>query len=225
MLILVIGLSVAGLLTEGSVNGIYPAEWAELIYTTIAFAIWFAVFLSAYSKWVRLGSALSIIWIAFMGIHFCITLLIPHNQTYTILAHVDAAKDIVLLGSYLCLSIAHTTLQRWDNWFLKVAPFIAAIGVFIIYRYASGPLQHTLRGLENSTAEITLALCFCIWWLRPSCWKIQPGPTFLLGLIPLLLLFFSLPHSYTGGEPVFFTLIALLLSALAALRILQRAHM
>ncbi len=225
VLVLVIGLSAAGLFTEGSVNGSFPAEWPELLYTIIAFAAWLAVFLSAHSLWVRLGAALSIIWTAFMGLHFCITLLVPHDQTYTIVAHITAAQDIALLGSYLCLSIAYTTLQRWDNWFLKLAPFAAAIGVFIIYRYASGPLQHTLRGLENSTAYITLILCCCIWWLRPSCWKIQPGPTFLLGLLSILQFYFSLPHFYTGGEPVFFTLVVLLLSGLAALRILQHEQL
>jgi hypothetical protein len=224
VLALIIGLSAAGLLTEGSVNGLYTAEWPQLIYTIIAFAAWLAVSLSAYSIWVRLGAALGIVWTGFMGLHFCITLLVPHDQTYTIIAHITAAQDITLLGSYLCLSIAYTTLQRWDNWFLRLAPFAAAIGVFIIYRYASGPLQHTLRGLENSTADITLLLCCCIWWLRPSCWKIQPGPTFLLGLIPILQLFFSFPHSYTGGEPVFFTLVVLLFSGLAALRIRQHEH-
>lgn len=221
VLILVIGLSAAALLTEGSVNGYYPGEWPELIFTIIAFTAWFAIFAAANSAWIRLGAASGILWSGFMGLHFCITLLIPHDQTYTIIAHITAAQDITLLGSYLCLSIAYTPFRRWDSWFFRIAPFIAAISVFLLYRYASGPLQHTLRGLENSVAEVTLLLCFCIWWLRPSCWKFQPGPTFVLGLIPLILLFFSLPQSYTGGEPIFFTQVVLLLSALVALRILQ----
>src|SRR5450432_3456999 len=82
-LVLIVGLSVAGLLTEGWVNGYYPSEWTEIVYTILAFACWFALFLSANSLWVRLGAGLSIIWTAFMGIHFCITLLIPRDQTYT----------------------------------------------------------------------------------------------------------------------------------------------
>jgi len=225
VLVLVIGLSVAGLLTEGWVNESYPAEWSELIYTTFAFACWFAVLLSAYSIWVRLGAVLSIIWTAFMGLHFGITLLIPltqTNQSYTVIAHVVAATDITLLGSYLCLSIAYTVFRNWDTWFFRLSPIAAGVGIVVAYRFAPVPLQHSLRGLENSTAGIALALCICIWWLRPSCWKVQPGPAFLLGIIPLLQLFFSLPHSYTGGEPLFFTLVVLLLSALAAMRILQR---
>jgi hypothetical protein len=221
VLVLVIGLSAAGLLTEGTVNNYYPGEWPELLFTVIAFTVWFAIFASASSIWVRLGATLGIIWTGFMGLRFCVTLLIPHDQTYTIIAHLTAAQDIALLGSYLCLSIAYTPFRRWDTWFFRIAPFIAAISVFILYRYASGQLQHTLRGLENSVAEVTLLLCFCIWWLRPSCWKFQPGPTFILGLIPLIQLIFSLPHTYTNGEPIFFTLVVLLMSALAAMRVLQ----
>ncbi len=227
-LVLIVGLSVAGLLTEGWVNGYYPGEWSELAYTVLAFACWFAVFVSASSLWVRLGAILSIIWIGFMGIHFCITLLIPlnqPNQAYTVLAHITAATDIALVGSYLCLSIAYIMFSRWDTWFFRLAPIAAVIGIAIAYHFAPPQLQHSLRGLENSTAGIALALSLCIWWLRPSCWKTQPGPTFLLGMIPLIQLFFSLSYSYTGGEPIFFTMVVLLLSALAAMRIMQREQL
>ena len=227
VLLLALGLSIAGLLTEGWVNGYYPGEWTELLYTVITFTCWFIVFLSAYSRWVRLGAALSIIWTAFMGIHFCLTLLIPLNQNYSAGAHVVAAivvaTNIALLGSYLCLSIAYTAFQRWDTWFFRLAPIIAGIGILAAYHFAP-PQQHSLQGLENSTAVITLGLCLCLWWLRRSCWKVQPGPTLLLGMIPLLQLFFSQGHSYTGGEPIFFTMVVLLLSALVALRILQREY-
>jgi len=224
-LVLIVGLSVAGLLTEGWVNGYYPSEWTEIVYTILAFTCWFALFLSANSLWVRLGAGLSIIWTAFMGIHFCITLLIPRDQTYTIVAHVVAATNIALVGSYLCLSIAYIIIRRWDSWFFRLAPIATVLGIVIAYYFAPSQVQHTLRGLENSTAEIALVLCLAIWWLRPSCWKTQPGPTFLLGMIPLLQLFFSLSHSYTGGEPVFFTMVVLLLSALAAMRIMQREQL
>jgi hypothetical protein len=222
VLVLIVGLSVAGLLTEGWVNGYYPSEWSEIVYTILAFTCWFALFLSASSLWVRLGAGLSIIWTAFMGIHFCITLLIPREQTYTIIAHVVAATNIALVGSYVCLSIAYILFKRWDTWFFRLVPIATVIGIALAYHFAPPQLQHTLRGLENSTAEIALALSLCIWWLRPSCWKTQPGPTFLLGMIPLLQLFFSMSYTYTGGEPVFFTLVVLLLSTLAAMRIMQR---
>jgi hypothetical protein len=225
VLLLVLGLSIAGLLTEGWVNGYYPGEWTELLYTVIAFTLWFILFLSASSLWVRLGAGLNIIWTAFMGLNFCITLLIPLNQAYSAAAHViiavTVATNLALLGSYLCLSIAYTAFQKWDTWFFRLAPVVAVIGILAAYHF-SPPQQHSLQGLESSVAAITLGLCLCIWWLRPSCWKVQPGPTFLLGMIPLLQLFFSMGHSYTGGEPIFFTMVALLLSALAAMRILQR---
>lgn len=221
VLVLAIGLSAAGLLTEGTVNGFYPSEWPQLLFTVIAFAAWFAVFAATGSGWIRLGAIAGIAWTGLMGLHFCISLLIPHDQTYTIMAHLTAAEDIMLLGSYLCLSISYTSFRRWDTWFFRIAPFIAAISILLLYRYASGQLQHTLRGLENSVTEVALLLCCCIWWLRPSCWKFQPGPTFILGLLPLLQLYFSFPHAYASGEPVFFTQVVLLLSTLAALRILQ----
>src|ERR1019366_6409371 len=83
VLVLVIGLSMAGLLTEGMVNNYYPGEWSELIFTVITFTAWFAIFASASSVWIRLGSVSGIIWTGFMGLRFCVTLLIPHDQTYT----------------------------------------------------------------------------------------------------------------------------------------------
>src|SRR5438552_5492452 len=112
VLVLVIGLSAAALLTEGTVNGYYPGEWPELIFTIIAFTAWFAIFAAANSVYIRLGAASGILWTGFMGLHFCITLLIPHDQTYTIIAHITAAQNITLLGSYLCLSVAYTPFRR-----------------------------------------------------------------------------------------------------------------
>src|SRR5437667_1734262 len=73
VLVLVIGLSAAALLTEGTVNGYYPGEWPELIFTIIAFTAWFAIFAAANSVYIRLGAASGILWTGFMGLHFCIT--------------------------------------------------------------------------------------------------------------------------------------------------------
>jgi hypothetical protein len=52
-------------------------------------------------------------------------------------------------------------------------------------------------------AAAALFLSIAIWWLRPSCWQHQPGPTLLFGLSPLLLLTIAIPNSVLH-EPDFF---------------------
>src|SRR5260221_10758856 len=43
--------------------------------------------------------------------------------------------------------------------------------------------ERSLKALENSIATIALILCILVWWLRPTSWKTQPGPTLLFGSV------------------------------------------
>ncbi len=122
-LTLVIGLSAASLLTQGWLNGYYRGEWIFLIYTTLVFGCWIAVAVRTHSLWIRSGGIFGAIWAIFTGMSFVISLL-AIDPTSPIVAHLNAASNSALLGSYICLSIDHTPFHRWDNWFFRIAPII-----------------------------------------------------------------------------------------------------
>jgi hypothetical protein len=219
-LLLVVGLSGASLLTQGWLNGYYQAQWAELIFDTFAFGCWIAVLFYARSAWVRLGAIFSIIWMIFSAINYVINLLVPVTQTWTLVAHLDGARNISLLGCFICLSIAHTPFRRWDAWFFRIAPLIGIAAVAIAQIHAPAELR-TLAQLENHTTNIALYLCICVWWLRPSCWKAQPALTFLLGINPVVQRILGIPFPHNGEPTLFYTQVILLFFALAALHGLQ----
>ncbi len=219
-LVLVVGLSTASLLTQGWLNGYYEAPWAELGYDSVAFCCWIAVIFFARSEWIRLGAIFGVIWTIFMGANFITLMLIPLDHNSILIGYINGASNIALLGSFICISIANTPFRRWDMWFFRLAPIIGIAAVVVAHFHAPAEFR-TLSQLENHTTNIALYLCMAVWWLRPSCWKAQPGLTFLLGMNPVIqrLLGFQFPHN---GEPIlFYTQVILLLFILAAMRIIQ----
>jgi hypothetical protein len=220
VLALVVGLSTASLLTQGWLNGYYQPSLPELIYASVALCCWIALIFCARSAWVRLGAIFGSIWAIFIGSTFAITLLVPIDRTWTIIAHITSARNIALLGCFICLSIAHTPFRRWDTWFFRLAPLISIAAV--AYAYFHAPAQfHTFRDLENHMTNIVLYLCIAVWWLRPSCWRAQPGLTFLLGMVPLMQRLLGIPFPHNEEPILFYTEVFLLLFALAALHTIQ----
>jgi hypothetical protein len=219
-LTLVIGLSAASLLTQGMLNGYYPPQAILLALVLFALGGWIAVVLLVRSFWIRIGGIFGGIWAMFMGIYLGVTLL-PIDPHASILLHLNASTNSALLGSYICLSIDRTPFHRWDGWFFRLAPILGASAVAAGYFLLPADI-HSLGTLESTTVTVTLILCILVWWTRPSCWRSQPGVTFLFGTTPFILLLLSLPGiTDREGHFFFFTQVALLSLLLGILRVAQ----
>ncbi len=200
---------------------------------------WLAIVILAHSSWVRTGGIFGCIWEVFMSID--ITLNTQRLDTASpVLAHVNAAICIALLGAYICLSIDRTPFSRWDAWFFGFAPILSCGAVILTFLLAPAE-NRSLYTLENTIATTALILCVFVWWIRPSCWKTQPGPTFLFGIVPVILLLLDIanmginqsnfflsqvvlspiPYLANNGANFFFAQVVLLCLLLGALRVLK----
>jgi hypothetical protein len=218
-LVLTIGLSTASMLTRGWLNAYYPAEWPLIAYTAVNLGGWIAVCICARSPWVRLGGIFGCLWAILMGLTFAMTMF-PTNSAALIQTHATVTASTALLGSFFCLSLARTRLQHWDRAFFLLAPIIGSI-IVIIYFLITSDSTGPFFLLEKYITTIELWTCSAIWWLRFSCWKTQPGPTFLLGIAPIIQLTLMQPANINTESTVFFSQVMLLSILLGILRILQ----
>lgn len=191
-LTLVFGLSIESLLTQGWLNNLYTGQWVFQAHVILICLCWLGLSILTRSSWIRVGSIFGCIWALFMTLNLIVSSL--HTDLASrILTHVNAATCIALLGSYICLSIDRTPISRLDAWFFGLAPIAGSIGVALIY-YLTPSNVRSLSTLESAIATIAIVLSLLVWWIRPTSWKTQPGPTFLYGCVPLLLLLLSIPH-------------------------------
>lgn len=219
-LALIIGLSVASLLTQGMLNGYYPPQAVLLALVALALGGWIAVARLVCSLWTRIGGVFGSIWAVFTGISLVISLL-PIDSGSPLLLHLSASTNSALLGSYICLSIDRTPFYRWDSWFFRLAPILGGCAVAATYfLFPADP--PSFINLESVTVTVILILCVLIWWTRPSCWRSQPGLAFLFGTTPFILLLLTLLNvTDKEGHLFFLTQVALLSHLLGILRVLQ----
>jgi hypothetical protein len=199
-LTLVLGLSAESLLTQGWLNSYYPGWVIFLAYISLICVCWIAITALTRSWWTRLGTAFGCIWAIFMSINILLNLQ-RLDPGLPILAHLNAAACIALLGASLCFSVAYVSLGRWDTWFFGLAPIggtCAVIGAYLL----TPATTRSLSTLELSIALVALALSILTWWMRPSCWQAQPCLALLLGTSPLILLSLAVSN-YTSREPDF----------------------
>lgn len=218
-LTLVVGLSMASLLTEGWMNKYYAGEWVLLFYIVLLSGGWITVIARTRSSWMRIGGIFGGIWTFLTGTSYILSLLAVDPQS-PIIAHLNAATNSALLGACICLSINRTPLRHWDMIFFRFAPIIGGCVIILIYLLIPGG-NHSLSSLESIMAGATLYLCLLVWWLRPSCWKTQPGPTFLFGLAPLIQLILAIPGAITPDANLFYSQVMLLSVLLGILRTVQ----
>jgi hypothetical protein len=193
-LTLAFSLSIESLLTQGWLSGFYTGRWVFQVHIILISICWLALFVLTHSSWVRIGSIFGCIWALFISLNIIVST--QHSDLAShVLALVNAATCIALLGSYICLSIDKTPFSRLDAWFFGFAPIAGSIAVALIY-FLTPANEHSLNALENSIATIALVLSLLVWWIRPTSWKSQPGPTFLFGCVPLALLI----HAISGPE-------------------------
>jgi hypothetical protein len=67
----------------------------------------------------------------------------------------------------------------------------------------------SLSLFDSYVATTALILSTFVWWLRPSCWKAQPGPTFFFGIAPLILLFLAIASWISNASNFFLAQVVL----------------
>jgi hypothetical protein len=238
-LITIFGLSMATLLTQGWLDGLYSGLWIFQPYIIFIFLGWLTLLIISHSNWIRIASVFGIICSLFMTTYIAIFFF---NSDLSLRVHalINASTCIALLGSYMCLSIDKTPINRLDAWLFGLAPLIACIVVTLIY-FLTPSIERSLITLENAIAATALVLSILVLWVRPALWKSQPGPTLLFGSVPLILLIRALsdkvfspsnfflakvlggpiPYLPTNESNFFFTQLSLLLLFLGIVRLIQ----
>jgi hypothetical protein len=218
-LTLVVGLSMTTILIQGWLNAHYSDTIVLLAYTPLLLFLWIAVLVKARSAWTRAGASFGCLWSFFTAGSFWLHSLVIDPQAANV-TQMNIATNGTLLGMSLCLSLAHTPFQRWDNWFFRSFPLFAIAILGADYLHISKETQ-AFSLFESFGATLLLYLSSAIWWLRPSCWRNQAGPTFLFGSAPLILIIFVIPNLVSREQVFFFQQIFLLCILLGATRILQ----
>jgi len=238
-LTLVLGLIIESLLAQVWMHGYYSGLWVFQVYIICVCIGWLALLVITQANWIRMSSIFGIIWALFMSIHIIIYSL---NTDLSLLVHtpINAAACIALLGSYICLSIDNTPINRLDAWLFGLAPLIVCIVVTLIY-FLTPANERSLITLENAIATTALILSLFVLWIRPALWQSHPGSTFLFGCVPLILLILALsarefnPSNYflakvlggpipsllTNESNFFFSQVALLFLFLGIMRVIQ----
>ena len=218
-LALVVGLTAEGLFSEGWANRLYPGGWILLIHAVLALGLWIFILVRARSWWIRIGAIFACIW----GLFACLNALMEMqvlDSSPAIIAHLNAATCSALLGAYICLSLDRTPLHRWDAWFFSLA-LVLGSGAVALFYFLNPVDSRSLAVLEGDLSATALFLCVFVWWLRPSCWKARPGPTFLFGIAPAILLLLAIPRVVDRSTNLFLTQVVFLCIILGIMRLVQ----
>lgn len=218
-LTLAIGLSADSLLTMAWGQHLITAAWVPLGHVMLITGGLLAIIYVACSWWSRLGGIFGCIWAIFITIGLLLT-FVTLDPASPVPAYLNAATSSALLGTYLCLSLQQTFLTRWDGWFFSIALLIS-LGVLLLTYFLMPAASRSLTPVGSGIAATLLVLSILVWWLRPSCWKTQPGTTFLLGLTPAIFLLLNITTLGKGQPNFFLSQVAYLSLLLGTMRVLQ----
>ena len=219
VLTLVLGLSIESLLVQARDNGYLAENGILLVHIALISVFWIAIIVRARSPWARLGGIFGCIWAVFFSIFLVITLQ-RISPNAPVIPHLNAAFSSALLGCYICLSIDQTPFDRWDAWFFSIAPILAACSVIAVF-FLTPADGRSISTIEVGVVAIANILSLLVWWIRPSCWKTQPGVTFLFGAAALILLLLAIPGLSDNDTNFFLRQVMLLSILLGAMRTLQ----
>lgn len=237
-LTLVLGLSAASLFTQGWYTHLFKGQGIILTQVILAALGWLGLGVVTRSRWKRIGSIFGGIGAIFMLVNILLNLQ-GLDQNTPLQSYINVATCMALLGASIGLSAKGTLLSTWDTWLFLLIPILGAVGVALTYYLTP---QASILTTENALATAALVASCLFWWLRPSCWKKQPGPTFLFGVVPVILLalapinmsmhtFFLLQvtssHVYVEGNAnnFFFAQIAQLCLFLGCMRLIKSEMM
>jgi hypothetical protein len=188
VLTLVIGISVESLLTQVWENKSSTGQGIILAHIILAALGWLGLGIVTHSRWIRVGCIFGGIWAVFMGLNI-FTNAQGIDPSTPVQSYINVAICMALLGASTGLSVEGTLLTSWDTWLFLLVPILSALGVTLTYFLT--PLASIVT-VENAIAASALIASCLFWWLRPSCWKKRPGPTFLFGLVPAILLIMAM---------------------------------
>jgi hypothetical protein len=236
---LVLGLSLESLLTQAWSIRWFSGTWVFLGHGALVSAGWITLLMTSRSRWMRLGAIFGLICALFIALNIIIQAIQFQPSNY-LLAHVNVVTFLALPGCYICLTIDRLPMGRWDAWLLGLTPILGIVLLVPVYILRS---DRSLAGLENSISVVALILSTLLWWMRPTCWRNAPGPTFLFGFVPMLLLILDVVYvgngsfnffpvhvtlndsaSFASRETVFFFSQVLLLSLLLGIMRLTKAE-
>lgn len=183
-LTLVLGLSMASLLTQGWSASLLSTSWIMLVQVILVALSWLGLASTTHSRWIRIGGIFGGLVSAFICLNIFLNLqgLDPNAPLQS---YLNAATCMALLGTYSSISIKSTHLSSWDTWLFFLIPLLAIVGVALTYDLTP---QASILTTENALATAALIASCLLWCLRPSCWKSQPGPTFIFSIVPVILL-------------------------------------
>ncbi|MBX5456917.1 MAG: hypothetical protein IRZ31_08455 [Thermogemmatispora sp.] len=213
-----LGLSAECLLTNGWLAHFYSGNWPQLAHLAALLLLWLVLLVRGRTAWARLGAIFGCLWACFVGLNLLLNLRASSQPTAV--AYLNASGNLSLLGMYLCFATERARAPRWDTWFFALA-LLGGCGAVLTDYLLTDPDQRSLTTVADAIAALALWLALLIWWLRPACWRLHPGPTFLFGLFPLIILLLSIPGITNSFNNLFFVQVADLCLFLAGLRILQ----
>ena len=218
-LTIAIGLTADSLFTMAWALHYITAAWVPLGHVVLIAACLLTVVCVARSWSSRLGGIFGCAWAIFTSIGLLLT-LITLAPTSPVPAYLNVATSSALLGTYLCLSLRQTSLTTWDGWFFSMA-LLVSLGVLFLTYFLIPPADRSLAPIASGIAATFLILSILVWWLRPSCWKTQPGPTLLLGLTPAIFLLLNVTTLGKGQPNFFLSQVAFLSLLLGTMRVVQ----
>lgn len=185
-LTLVLGVSMDSLLASGWSTSLFGGmgQWFLLGFILLAIAGWLLLGVVTRSRWIRVGCVFGCICAAFLILNV-FTSLFGVDPASPAQSYINVASCTALLGAYIGLSIEGTLRSAWDFWLFSLLPVLGCLGVALTYLLTP---QASIITTENATATAMMIASCLVWWARPSCWKSCPGPTFLFGIVPFILL-------------------------------------
>lgn len=217
---LVFGIGIASIVTHIWTNStLYTVDQVGMIAALLLSVVWLATIGIARSRWMRLGALFSLLWaVATLGQFWLSKHGIASQSVLQIQIH--TVENSALLAGALCLSVGRTRLKRRGTIFFWLLPILFC--AYLAYAYLKEPADtRSLLLIQEKFASLALYASIAIWWLRPSCWRDQPGPAFLFGLAAVILFLLNRSGNLGTEQNVFFLQIFFLCHLLAAARVLQ----
>jgi hypothetical protein len=205
-LVVVLGLSLESILTQGWLNRYYTGQWVFQGHVILDALAWVVLLVVAKGRWTRIGAVFGLLWVFFMTVNILVQVIFP-ALPLAALSHINVLTCLSLLGCFVCLSIDRFPVRPWDAWVLGLLP---ALGLALTALLFLTGADHSLSSFEDAIATVTLILSALAWLARPTCWRSAPAPTLLFSFVPLTLLVLNSASAGFNAANFFLTRVVLI---------------